>query len=84
MLSDSADATTVLISIAPVDSQDCSTSQQVEGLALQDENAPNSSVASRNIEVARRALRNDRANRTRKIKVKEVKNETQTSKYIAP
>ena len=49
---------------------------------LNDENAPPSKEELEKAALARRLRREERANRTRKIKVMEVKGATQTSKYI--
>lgn len=76
-----ANATTVLEPLAPPKATDPKQQYDMNTIPLNDENAPPSSVPIRERQVSRRALREDRGNKTRKIKAREVKNETQTSTY---
>lgn len=76
----SSDTTAILVPLARADDGEKIAIHLQESLVLSDENAPITSTRRNEAEVARRIRREEKANRTRKIKVREVKAETQTSR----
>lgn len=75
-------ATTVLELPAQSDVKALSSPRKSQLLSLNDENLPPSNMHLHDRQASRRTLREDRGNKTRKIKVREVRNETQTSQYL--